>query len=428
MRKIVFILLLMMALVAIVPAVAATKPSLEIMPYYGGDSFGQNQYYSVVFDEEGDAIVAAKLKIQNTGKDNLTEIEIEIPGESVRIVNMLQEVQQKDKVCSYWEKICTDYDEDSGTCGQYKETCSSWYWQNRWPALYYAIEKNVGLLSKSVRYDLKLPFPIQEQDTGIILVYYKVQGYVDKGIGTYDFDFETIKLNRDVDDIRVSVSVQEGLYLKGGEAKVDYRTGFGALEKAAAYSEGVQSDDLQRFSSQIEYEQGYVKTARGLDPWESFHVNGEYATSWLMLHKLSVFFGSGFVLLILAGIFFGFRKLIQSKGSFASLFGIGSGSAVLLIITWFLFSFLIKNIGRWMDWRNSELVMLLLVLLGGIVTLAMLIGPPLYVGLTSGVKSAFIVLGITIVMLIMLSIIIVIFLSVTQGPQYPMYRVMEALA
>ena len=72
--------------------------------------------------------------------------------------------------------------------------------------------------------------------------------------------------------------------------------------------------------------------------------------------------------------------------------------------------------------------MLLLVLLGGIVTLSLLIGPPLYVGLTSGVKSAFIVLGITIVMLIVLSIIIVIFLSVTQGPQYPIYRVMEALA
>ena len=32
-----------------------------------GAGLGQNQFYSVVFDGEGDAIVAAKLKIQNIG-------------------------------------------------------------------------------------------------------------------------------------------------------------------------------------------------------------------------------------------------------------------------------------------------------------------------------------------------------------------------
>ena len=39
---------------------------------------------------------------------------------------------------------------------------------------------------------------VAEQGIGTILIYYKVQGYVDDGIGTWDFDFETIKMNFDV--------------------------------------------------------------------------------------------------------------------------------------------------------------------------------------------------------------------------------------
>lgn len=424
---------LMMCMVMSIAAYAQTEVLSEKMiapPQDGGSGFGQNQFYSVIFDEEGDAIVAAKLKIQNTGKENLTWINIEIPGESIRVVNLLQEVQEQQKVCSYWEKICVDYDEREEVCRDFKERCANWYWQPIWPPFYYTVGYNEVPLSKSSSYTLIFPRPIKEQETGTFLIYYKVNGYVEKSLGVFDFDFETVKMNQDVNEVRVSVNVQDGLYMEGGEAKVDYRSSFAVAEKAMAAGDGVQSQDLNAFSSQIEYQSGYVKTAQGLDPLESFHVKGEYSTSWFNLHKWSILIGILAAMAIIYGLYSGLKKFARSKKeSMLMTFGIGAGAAVLLVLSWVFFWFVMRNINGWIGWQYSQLINLLMVLLMAIVTLALLVGPALYVGFTKNVKEAFIIAGTEIVVLVVLSIIAVILLAVLNQGQNPIiYRAMGAMA
>src|SRR3989344_812837 len=79
-------------------------------------AFGSNQYYSVVFDGEGEAAVAAKLVIVNTAKSNLTALNVEIPG-NVRIIAAVQEVQFKQRQCNNWERVCTNLSGE--TCTEY---------------------------------------------------------------------------------------------------------------------------------------------------------------------------------------------------------------------------------------------------------------------------------------------------------------------
>src|SRR3989338_7731021 len=129
MKKILLIALLLVVSVYAQEAIRMPTP-------IDGAGLGQNQFYSVVFDGEGDAIVAAKLKIQNIGKESLKELDIEIPGKNVRLVNIMQEVIR-------FQKICGAYDP--------KGNCSYYYNQQIWPPEYYSIEKNTEKLSKSVK-------------------------------------------------------------------------------------------------------------------------------------------------------------------------------------------------------------------------------------------------------------------------------------
>lgn len=437
MKKTIYMLILGLIIfsMAVFAQTASEKMIAPMPPVPGGDvnAFGQNHFYSVIFDGEGEAIVAAKLKVQNTGKENISEMQIEIPGKSVRIVNMMQEVQKKEKKCSYWEKVCVSYDKETDTCNEFKDKCSNWYVQDIWPPFYYTINRTSEQLSKSVKYSLELPSPIAEQETGTILIYYKVEGYADKTLGAYDFDFETIKLNQDVNQVRVAVNVIEGLYMKGGKANVDYRSGFSVMEKAAPAmsADGVQSQDLQQFSSQIEWQDGYVKTTQGLDPWESFHVKGKYATSWLMLHKLGILIALVVFIAIIGGIVMAFKKIMSSKKeSLLALFGIGTGAAILLILTWVFLGYIMDKVGIWIGWQYSALISLMMVLLGVIMTLALLFGPAIYIGITKGAKNGLIVFGIEIAMLLVLSIIVVIILAVlNQSPPPVIYsRAMESVA
>lgn len=409
-----------------------TSEKMISYPYPDGNmAFGQNQYYSVVFDGEGDAIVAAKIKLQNTGKENLTKLSIEIPGEGVRMINIMQEVQKTQKQCNNWDEVCLEYDENQG-CLRYERKCMNWYEQPSWPPYYYTVDKIEHKLSKSSTFDLALPAALESQQTGTLIFYYKVSGYAGKSLGVYDFDFETMKINKDVNQIRVSINVLDGLYLSGGQANIDYRSdiGFMSMEKASsAMEQGTQSNELNQFSSMIEYQQGYTKTAQGLDPLESFHVKGTYATSWFMLHKLGLLIGIIMGIGVILLLFWGVKHMIVSRNESAFvLVGVSAGAAILIVASWVVFGYLVHNINRWIGYQYGGLVALLMILLAAIINLALLFGPSIYMGFQRGVKYGFIVFGITLVVTILLAIVFVILLALLQNNSTPIYRTMMETA
>ena len=118
----------LLILISLLLAASVYAQAVRMPTPIDGTGLGQNQFYSVVFDGEGDSIVAAKLKIQNIGKEPLKELNIEIPGENVRLINIMQEAIR-------FQKICGAYDP--------KGNCSYYYDQQVWPPEYYSIEKSI---------------------------------------------------------------------------------------------------------------------------------------------------------------------------------------------------------------------------------------------------------------------------------------------
>ena len=140
------------------------------------------------------------------------------------------------------------------------------------------------------------------------------------------FDFKTIidKNAALIQMVRVSVDVQTGLYLKGGSrGEVEYKPGYysSKIQSIEIAKEGTRSKELTDFSRRITYHTGgLVKIAYNLDPYESFHVKGKFADSFLKLYILEILLSIAIVGIIIIL----FKKLCRyyyyKQYSYASLY------------------------------------------------------------------------------------------------------------
>lgn len=402
--------------------VAVARPAIMPIPPGEDLTLSQNHFYSVNFDGEGEATVATKISIQNTGKEKLDEVKIEVPGTSVRLINALQEVQQKSMRCGYWPGPIV-YPSDKSyeeVPEEHRAKCQNWY--ETYDFKYYSLEREENKLSKSVQYTFTLPKPIGDQETAKIILYYKAEGYTDRSAGVFDFDFETLKINQDINQIRVAVTVQDDLFLEGVESEVEYRGGamLKTMETAMAPApSGVASADIQQFSSQIEWAPGLVKEARGLDPLESFHVTGRYAKSRIALYQGKIWTSAIVLLLAVLGMAFGARRLLsgKAKSSSPTLAVVGGGliSAVGMFVVWVIAFMLMAAMRQMVDYQLQSMVGLLIMLISVLISLALLIGTPVLVGYRHGIPAGLMTVGVMMLTLLVLTIIAVVFLIAMGG-------------
>ena len=307
---------------------------------------------------------------------------------------------------------------DDGNSANYYD-----YWSN---PKYYSVEFTPEPLSKSTKYTLTLPVGVSEQETATIIIYYKSEDFVDKSFGKFNFDFETIKSDTDVQSIRVAVDVQEGLYLKGGAAEVDYlpSAALGVATKEMAADQGVESDAIMRFSNQIEWQNGYVKTATALDPWESFHVKGAYARSRAALYLGRILLGIILTVAFIIGAVYATRRALKAKNKTAIVLITSAISSIVIIGTWFLAALVIRSMNYIIDYQFRQMLSMLIMMLAAIVILAALIAPPIYLGMRFKPLTGFLTLAETIGMMLVLAIIVVLILALAgtsgaiPGPYY----------
>lgn len=335
------------------PLVSAT-PISHMLPDYPINPLSNSQYYTVTFDAEGEAIVVAKLTFQNTGSLPLGSISLEIPGQ-VEMINAVQEIKAvKDKNNYYGWK-------------------------------YKTLPFSQNTLSTSSTFTFILPQTVGEQEQAVILLYYKAKGMVQQGIFDYGFNFETIKHGQYTQQVRVSLSVQEGLHLKGGEIRLNYNNVMStSFAQNAFASAEISGQEMGKLSQSLTYASGnIVKTASGLDPWESFSVKGEYSSSKLWLYKWNIVGG----LVVFAGLIllcaWGIRKIksnLKKELPFSGvLWGLGN-SLVALAVGWFGF-YLLEHLPRMFSYQLRDAVGMIiafgLVLLGFL----LLLGFPIYLSL-----------------------------------------------
>lgn len=327
--------------------------------YYDVNSFGSNQYYSVYFDEEGEAAVMAKLTFQNTGQEDLEFVTIEVPGH-MNLINALQEVEIEVESETYWRGHYTDYQ-------------------------YYTLVPEEQQLSDSTLLVFELEEPIGEQEEAVLLFYYKVYDYSEEKLGVWNFDFETIKIDTDVNYVRVAVNVVNDLHMKGVEGEIDYQDNYVWAEKSLAMgaSEAVMDEDIAEYSRNIEYQYGLVEEAYALDPQESFIVSGKYSNSLLLLHLWRTVLLGIMSLGIVAGLGVGIYKISKVKRDRKrkEIVLLSFTSALFIVFAIASGMWAMDNVWNWVGWQWADIVTLMLGITIFLMCKVAFLLPPIYMGI-----------------------------------------------
>lgn len=417
-------------------SVSAQAEKSIVPPSYQEKFFGQRHYYQVVFDGEGEAAVAAKIKLVNTDEGELKKTEIEIPGKEVRMIRAVQESYQNKKECESWEQNCMKKEDEM--CVKYKRECKKWrLYPNPNNPSYYTLDPEKEKLSDSVKYSFNLKEEVKKQGQTSLLLYYKVPKQAKKKWGVYNFTFETAKAPYDISQTRVAVNLADDFLLKGGKSKTDYQPNFSNFKSEASQVKGSSNETLSSFSDQITYAQGYVKKTQGLDPWESFKVQGKYSRSWFSLYRGAILGWSAGALMFLAVLGFLIKRTVKRKRKSLSdregektaadeasgsdsllplkVIGAGFGSVVGILVVILISAFVLRNLSHWIGYQVSEFFGLFVVLVASLIVLALFFGPALYMGVKHGISSGIWTGVATISIMVVLLIIAFIFLAVFGG-------------
>ena len=364
-----------------------------VTAYYSVESFGSNQYYSVYFDEEGEAAVMAKLTFQNTGQDDLEFITIEVPGH-MNLINVLQEYEiEVEYDDDYWRGYYTDYQ-------------------------YYTLNPEEQQLSDSTLLTFELEEPVGEQEEAVLLLYYKVYDYSEENLGVWNFDFETIKVDIDVNYVRVAVNVVNNLHMKNVEGEIDYQDNYAWAEKSLSMgaSEAIMDEDIAEYSRNIEYQYGLVKEAYALDPQESFIVSGQYSNSLWLLHLWRTVLLSVLGLAVIAGLGFGIYKVSKVKRNRKrkEIVLLSFTSALFIVFSIAGGMWAMDNVWNWVGYQWADIVTLMLGITIFLLCKVAFLLPPIYMGikhkdLLAGLVTVAATVGFLAVFSIMLVIVMALF-------------------
>ncbi|MBI2268047.1 MAG: hypothetical protein HYU80_01205 [Candidatus Blackburnbacteria bacterium] len=280
-------------------------PSAKPLIVPPGDNifFGQSHYYTVVFRNNGEAVVYSKFVLVNPEESSLSTFSFEVPKVVPSDLVIFQQ-----KLRGY----CLRYDPvDSVKCIEEQEPDYRNYYYGQ-GAQYQKIQyEKIGNT-----YKFDLPDPVNPNTTGALIIAYIAKGYAKEELGAFKFDFETLKVDSRIESVRVAVDVDSDLYLKGKKASVNYTESTVASIAEFESSVGV----VDRVASQIGSYGALVKESKGLAPSESFSVRGEYSDSLFKLYLRSI----GLSVAIIAAIIFVlvlFKRVFARIGDWISSYG-----------------------------------------------------------------------------------------------------------
>ena len=279
-----------------------------ILPDEYGGSGQSEQYYSVIFDQEEEAAVVAKLTYLNRGEEEIKSLALEIPGSSVRIISIVQQQYQTNQYCQQYDYDAPYTYGQERPCLQYGEQKQG---ESTFASLKYDSNRSVQSAT-SLKTELNLLKGIPKDESGTIILYYKTKGFTTKIWNGYNYSYETIKSDYDIDKVRVAIDVTDDLYIKKtAEGQTNYQTNISSAPTLSSET-FARNSVFENVSTGIISAPGIVKETSVLDPNENFLVEGKfYPSHWS--GELPAITGVAITFLIIIGVLIFILKKERSE-------------------------------------------------------------------------------------------------------------------
>jgi len=397
-------------------AFAQVSNNMIVPPSGDGPSelFGQNQWYSVVFRGNGEAIVSLRVLFTNTQSSPMNILSLRVPKVIPNDLLAFQVLRQG--ACLRYEPVVQTQSNERTTiypsrpqlkCLEYNEPdLYSWYG----PAKYQ--KTRVAYSGDTIT--IPLPQPIQPDKSGGVLLYYRAFGYAKKSlIGSYHFIFETLQAEDPIRQLQVGISTDSDLVLRGAKGNVNYH-----FEDVSMAAKGMADMAAPMTNTRLDsyYQQigqgEIVKTASNLQVLESYTVKGAYADNAVKLYAKEISIGIGITLLIIIGLVWMVRLLMKTNSKPQTMktandqyIGIilcctfSFISAFMMIAVGIMLWYVMRNINSMVDYQIAPLVAILILLLSLGIFGFLLVAPSFFVGVKRGWSFGLATTGLTIMWL-----------------------------
>lgn len=399
-------------------------PSAETQPYF----LGQDQYYTVTFRGNGEAIVTGKIIFSNLDASPKNDISFKVTNVQPQDVVVYQVIREPQ--CIQYEPT-TDPKVINPPCAQYQEPDYSGYFYGK-----STYSKAITTASNDT-VNVTLPNPVMANKSSAIVLYYRANGYAKKTFsGAYDFVFKTPEVNEKIRTLQVGLSTDSDLVIKGNQGNVNYgeTAPAGKMMALDSASGGVNSAQFDQFYQQIGTG-SVMKTATNLQANESYTVTGMFGTSqWQFYLKEVLLAVLVFVVLLLVIGIPLVRWLKKNAGKSQGITGanvvigivVGFITAIVLSVHTTLVYFVRNSLNRYY-YESTIFLSLGIMIVAGSVYLLLLTLPSIIVGVKRGLWSGVITAVSTIVWLgIGLLIVGAVVLTTGQGRQFPTPMMMKA--
>src|SRR3989344_112900 len=398
---------------------AQVKPGMSYpVPDPGNDLFfGQVHYYNAFFRGNGESVTTAKLVFSNSDETNSLTEGMFNSGKAVvsDIVGYQQILPQR----------CLEYNYETGqTCVRFGDPdYHSPYYYEEGSTVY----KKLTLEKNGNSYKFIFPEAIKPGSDGAVILSYIASGYVKKSLGSYKFEFETLRVPERVQEVRVAVDVESDYVLKGKRSEVDYASS-PELSSPLPSSGAASSKQLDSIASRIGNYGALVKQTQNLSPNESFIVKGEYAKNAWLLSLKGIFWAVLVILLIIGVIWFIHRRwkkrqVIDVQASpvqtldtlgILNIWNALTGLVSALLV--FGLTLMLRYVTTYLNkYLYDDLMPVLFMLLILILYVFFLFGPAVFIGFKHGWKSAAAVFLCEFLWLIVLVILYVVVMAPLQS-------------
>lgn len=416
-------------------------------PVTNSPVFGQDHSYSVVFRGNGEAVVTLRVAFTNTSSSALKSFILRVPKVIPTQLSTYQILL--DKYCYNWgpqiyDPMANTYVQ--GNCIRYQEPD---YYQSYYSSAKYQ-RANTTFSGDMITVDL--PTAVAPNASGAFFLNFRAMGYAAKdSFKVFNYKFETLKVEDSIRNLRVGISTDSDLVLKGVTGTVNYR-----FEAPAAALGGVESASAPVANPTIDQFVGNIgngsitKTASNLSSLESYTVEGAYAQNKLQLYGKTLLIVTVIILVILLVLIMVVRKIfkkLNQSDKQSSYNEIETGERktttvsldVKYLMMVFLLSFLasilmagytvgIIFLSQFMtsviSYQYEVFFFLFLVIISFCIYSFLLFGPAIYMGIKKGIGWGIASVGLTVTWLIMFLIIglLFVFLINPKNPVniYPM--------
>lgn len=410
---------------------------------------GQEHSYDVYVRGNGEALVAARIVVNNTQEQSMETVVMEAPdGVHLSELHAAQELRPPECI----EERSRYRDDEE--CQEFRppDYSNAYSYRRNSKFQRISIDEANGAIT------VELEEAIEPDNNGAFLLSFVTRDFVDTSsfANAFHFNVKSLKADQRITEANMAVYADTDYRIRGAESDVDYASvtegSTGLL--SASPDRAVESSTLQDFSRRVGKQGQVTKTAQALAPGDVMEVDGFAARSWWRLNLVKLLIIGLIAAGVVAGLVYWWRRsgtsgrpddehdnnhtpakrkkespktqTTRAKTAhnhsrlyiISILLGLVSALAVMGVTV------LLLNMEDLFS-RSSELLSILQALAILATYLFVFLAPPIFAGIRYGLRWGLLTVGIGLVWIVLLVVIISVLFTDSGGSTPPPSRPLD---